>query len=94
VVVEAGLAAPVSPVTSFAEAAATPELDLDLLLDANITFHGVLIGDDGARTGRSRHCSAGPHCARSSARCSRWRRRPKRTGYSKPGTPARRSSST
>ena len=31
-------------------AIATPELDLDLLLDANITFHGVLIGDDGART--------------------------------------------
>jgi len=31
-------------------AIATPELDLDPLLDANITFHGVLIGDDGART--------------------------------------------
>ena len=31
-------------------AIATPELDLDLLLDANITFHGVLIGDDGNRT--------------------------------------------
>jgi NADPH2:quinone reductase len=29
---------------------ATPDLDLDPLLDANITFHGVLIGDDGART--------------------------------------------
>src|SRR5262249_22248429 len=29
---------------------ATPELDLDPLLDANITFHGVLIGDDGDRT--------------------------------------------
>lgn len=29
---------------------ATPELDLDPLLDANITFHGVLIGDDGQRT--------------------------------------------
>ncbi len=29
---------------------ATPELDLDALLDANITFHGVLIGDDGQRT--------------------------------------------
>jgi NADPH:quinone reductase len=29
---------------------ATPELDLDLLIDANITFHGVLIGDDGQRT--------------------------------------------
>jgi NADPH:quinone reductase len=31
---------------------ATPDLDLDPLLDANITFHGVLIGDDGARTRR------------------------------------------
>ncbi len=31
---------------------ATPDLDLDLLLDANITFHGVLIGDDGDRTRR------------------------------------------
>jgi NADPH2:quinone reductase len=29
---------------------ATPELDLDLLMDANITFHGVLIQDDGQRT--------------------------------------------
>jgi NADPH:quinone reductase len=28
----------------------TPELDLDPLLDANITFHGVLIQDDGDRT--------------------------------------------
>jgi NADPH2:quinone reductase len=31
-------------------AVATPELDLDPLLDANITFHGVLIQDDGNRT--------------------------------------------
>ena len=31
-------------------AIATPELDLDPLLDANITFHGVLTGDDGDRT--------------------------------------------
>jgi NADPH2:quinone reductase len=31
-------------------AIATPELDLDPLLDANISFHGVLIADDGART--------------------------------------------
>jgi NADPH:quinone reductase-like Zn-dependent oxidoreductase len=31
---------------------ATPELDLDPLLDANLTFHGVLIGDDGSRTRR------------------------------------------
>jgi NADPH:quinone reductase-like Zn-dependent oxidoreductase len=31
-------------------AIATPELDLDPLLDANITFHGVLIADDGDRT--------------------------------------------
>jgi NADPH:quinone reductase len=31
-------------------AIATPELDLDPLLDANITFRGVLIGDDGHRT--------------------------------------------
>jgi NADPH:quinone reductase len=31
-------------------AIATPELDLDPVLDANITFHGVLIQDDGQRT--------------------------------------------
>src|SRR5260370_1270845 len=31
-------------------AIATPELDLDPLLDVNITFHGVLIQDDGQRT--------------------------------------------
>lgn len=31
-------------------AIATPELDLDPLLDANITFHGVLLQDDGDRT--------------------------------------------
>jgi NADPH2:quinone reductase len=31
-------------------AIATPELDLDPLLDANISFHGVLIADDGDRT--------------------------------------------
>jgi NADPH2:quinone reductase len=31
---------------------ATPELDLDAVLDNNITFHGVLIGDDGERTRR------------------------------------------
>jgi NADPH2:quinone reductase len=28
---------------------ASPELDLDPLVDDNITFHGVLIGDDGER---------------------------------------------
>ncbi|HEX9065555.1 MAG TPA: NADP-dependent oxidoreductase [Streptosporangiaceae bacterium] len=31
-------------------AIAAVELDLDPLVDANITFHGVLIGDDGRRT--------------------------------------------
>src|SRR5689334_21329866 len=31
-------------------AIATPELDLDPLLDANISFHGVLIRDNGDRT--------------------------------------------
>ncbi len=31
-------------------AIATPELDLDEVLDANLTFHGVLIQDDGQRT--------------------------------------------
>jgi NADPH2:quinone reductase len=31
-------------------AIATPDLDLDPLLDANITFHGVLISDNGNRT--------------------------------------------
>jgi NADPH2:quinone reductase len=28
----------------------TPRLDLDLVVDANLTFHGVLLGDDGRRT--------------------------------------------
>ncbi|MFI6599529.1 zinc-binding alcohol dehydrogenase family protein [Nonomuraea sp. NPDC050536] len=28
----------------------TPSLDLDAVIDANLTFHGVLIQDDGART--------------------------------------------
>jgi NADPH2:quinone reductase len=31
-------------------AIATPEISLDPLLDENITFHGILIGDDGRRT--------------------------------------------
>ncbi len=31
---------------------ATPALDLDAVLDNNISFHGVLIGDDGNRTRR------------------------------------------
>jgi NADPH:quinone reductase len=31
-------------------AIATPQLDLDPLLDANLTFHGVLVQDDGQRT--------------------------------------------
>jgi NADPH2:quinone reductase len=31
---------------------ATPVLDLDAVLDNNLTFHGVLIGDDGRRTRR------------------------------------------
>jgi NADPH:quinone reductase-like Zn-dependent oxidoreductase len=46
-VIDAVLAAPISGQIA---AIATPELDLDLLLDANITFHGVLIQDDGDRT--------------------------------------------
>lgn len=33
-------------------AIATPDLDLDQVLDANVTFHGVLIQDDGERTRR------------------------------------------
>jgi NADPH2:quinone reductase len=33
-----------------AAAIATPELDLGPVLDANLTFHGVLIQDDGPRT--------------------------------------------
>jgi NADPH:quinone reductase len=33
-------------------AIAVPELDLGPVLDANITFHGVLIRDDGNRTRR------------------------------------------
>jgi NADPH:quinone reductase len=31
---------------------ATPALDLDAVLDNNLTFHGVLIGDEGKRTRR------------------------------------------
>jgi len=31
---------------------ATPDLDLDPILDANLTFHGVLIDDDGDRVRR------------------------------------------
>jgi NADPH:quinone reductase len=31
---------------------ATPDLGLDPLIDANVAFHGVLIGDDGDRTRR------------------------------------------
>jgi NADPH:quinone reductase len=31
---------------------ATPELDLDPVLDRNLTFHGVLVHDDGQRTRR------------------------------------------
>ena len=33
-------------------AIATPDLGLDPLIDANVTFHGILIGDDGQRTRR------------------------------------------
>ena len=33
-------------------AIATPEISLDPLLDENITFHGILLGDDGQRTRR------------------------------------------
>jgi NADPH2:quinone reductase len=33
-------------------AIATPDISLDPLLDENITFHGILIGDDGQRTRR------------------------------------------
>jgi hypothetical protein len=45
-------------------AIATPKLDLDPLLDANITFHGVLIGDDGDRARGSRPCWTGGAAAR------------------------------
>jgi NADPH:quinone reductase-like Zn-dependent oxidoreductase len=38
--------------TGSAASIATPKLDLDAVLDNNITFHGVLIGDDGTRTRR------------------------------------------
>ena len=41
---------PALPPVGQIAAIATPELDLDPLLDANIAFHGVLIGDDGQRT--------------------------------------------
>jgi NADPH:quinone reductase len=33
-------------------AIATPDLGLDPLIDANVTFHGILMGDDGQRTRR------------------------------------------
>lgn len=33
-------------------AIATPDLGLDPMIDANVTFHGILIGDDGRRTRR------------------------------------------
>lgn len=33
-------------------AIATPDLGLDPLIDANVTFHGILIGDDGQRARR------------------------------------------
>jgi len=33
-------------------AIATPDLDLDPVIDANVSFHGILIGDDGQRTRR------------------------------------------
>ena len=38
---------------------ATPELDLDPLLDANITFHGVLIRTTATAPARSRPCLTG-----------------------------------
>jgi NADPH:quinone reductase-like Zn-dependent oxidoreductase len=41
---------PALPPAGQIAAIATPELDLAPLLDANITFHGVLIGDDAQRT--------------------------------------------
>jgi NADPH:quinone reductase-like Zn-dependent oxidoreductase len=46
------LAAALGALRSGGQAAsiATPELDVDPLIDANITFHGVLIEDDGRRT--------------------------------------------
>ena len=61
-------------------AIATPVLDLDAVLDANISFHGVLIQDDGERTRALAACWAPARCGRSSATCSRWRRPLKRTG--------------
>ena len=68
-------------------AIATPELDLDPLLDANITFHGVLVQDDGDRTGRWQHCSTGARCSPSSATCSRSQPQLRHTGYWKAATP-------
>jgi hypothetical protein len=73
---------------------ATPELNLDPLLDANITFHGVLIQDDGNRTRELAALLDRRALRPSSAMCCRWRQRPRRTGYWKAGTPAARSSST
>lgn len=73
-------------------AIATPELDLDQLLDANITFHGMLVQDDGDRTRAGAALPDRRVLRPSLARCSRSRLR--HTGYWKAGTPAARSCST
>ncbi len=71
---------------------ATPDLDLDPLLDANITFHGVLIGDDGQRTRNLAGLLAAGQLRPVISHTCRWPRPPRRTGSWSPGTPAARSS--
>jgi NADPH:quinone reductase-like Zn-dependent oxidoreductase len=50
---------------------ATPRLDLDAVLDANLTFHGVLIQDNGEAPDYWPTCSAGGRSGRSSRRSIR-----------------------
>ena len=68
-------------------AIATPDLDLDPLLDANITFHGVLIQDDGDRTRALADLLGGRVAARHQPRSPLQRRR---RGPPDPGSRARR----
>ena len=74
-----------------AAAIATPELDLDPLLDANITFHGVLLADNGQRTRDLAALLAREFCARSSATSSPWPKRLRPTASWRTSTPAERS---
>ena len=70
-------------------AIASPELDLDPLLDANVTFHGVLLRDDGDRPAPSPACLTRRPAARRRQGCPS--RQPARhTGSWKTGTSTER----